>query len=55
MNNHIIIGEQIKEIIIEYDKLPLVIVFKNKDGIIKKYILKTNNEKTTLLLNKKDF
>jgi hypothetical protein len=34
--------------------LPIILSFFNEDGELKEYILKTNNEKTKLLLNKKD-
>jgi len=44
----------IKEHILKYSDLPLIIIFECKDGIKKEYILKANNENTKLLLNKKD-
>ena len=45
----------VEQLVLECDKLPILIIFRSSDGILKEYILKTNNEKTKLLLNKKDF
>ena len=39
---------------INFDQLPLTIHFFTKDGIIKEYVLQTNNNKDKLLLCKKN-
>jgi len=46
---------QFKRITIDCNELPILITFsgKNKNG--KEYVLKTNQEKTKLLLNKKEY
>lgn len=46
--------DEIKEIEIKYNELPMVIKFKSKEGE-KEYVLKTNTEKTKLLLNRKEY
>lgn len=40
---------------IKYDKLPIRIFFSQKNGAQKEYILKTNNDGTKILLNKKEY
>lgn len=43
-----------QEIIIKFNEVPMIITFHGKKGV-KKYVLKTNKDKTNLLLNKKEY
>ena len=41
-------------LIINFNDLPITILFKTKEGETKEYVLKTNNKQDKLMLNKKE-
>jgi hypothetical protein len=47
-------NDKTQKIVLKFNEPPIIIMFEGKEGI-REYVLKTNTEKTKLLLNKKEY
>jgi hypothetical protein len=48
------LNQPVKEMPINFNEVPINIIFKTREGQIKEYILNTNNKHDKLMLNKKE-